>query len=228
MTIPNATAGGRAHLLARNPKCDTYAVLNIAFRRILRKRFADMNACAGADDDWNLHYADGMAPNHYTHIKDAKTGRIRPCTHAEAHTPVDQIHTPQMLRYRKDVAPGKRHRWVRPRTVFEVQRRARRLRVTVCWEIKSRVYATNPALARRFVASCRRAGGVAYYMTLVNMWGFGGKLKNFKLAGGETALLGHGMPLTAARSSELTANRAYIDVQWGSFAGGRRMPPRKA
>jgi hypothetical protein len=233
MSIPANTAGGRAHLLARDPRCDTFAVLNMAARRVVRRRFADMNACAGADDDWNLHYADGMAANHYTHIVDAKTGRIRPCTHAEAHTPVDQIHKAQMLRYRKDVARGRakrkgRHKWVRPRTVYEVQRRARLLLVKVCWEIKSRVYATNPALARRFVASVRRAGGTAYFMTLVNMWGFGGKLKNFKLAGAETALMGHGVRLTPAMATELAQHRNYIDVQWGAFAGGRRMGPRNS
>jgi hypothetical protein len=60
-------------------------------------------------------------------------------------------------------------------------------------------------------------------MTLVNMWGFGRKMKNFKMAGGQTALQGHGVRMNAARIRELRSYAGFIDRQWGSFAGGKRI-----
>lgn len=223
LKIPANTAGGRAHLEARDPRCDTVVVLNIAARRILRKRYADMNACAGPDADWNLHFPDNMRQNHFTHIIDAHTGKRRPCTHAEENRPVIEIPYHEMVRYRKNVGTQRRPRWVRPFTVAERNRQAKRRLVRVCWELKSRVYATDPTLAHRFVKAIDATGWGSFYMTLVSMWGFGAKLKNFRLAGGQTALLGHGHRLTDAEITELREHRPYIDRQWGAFARGRWM-----
>lgn len=216
--IPAATAGGRAHLEARDPRCDTVVVLNMAARRIIRKRFADMNACAGADADWNLHFPDNMHKNHFTEIIDKNNGRRRPCTHAEANRPVIEIPKHDMVRYRKNVGSKRRPRWVRPFTVAERNRQAKRRWVRICWEIKSRAYATNPALAKRFAAAIKATGWGSYYMTLVSMWGFGLKLKHFKEAGEQTALLGHDHRLSTAEANELRGYYHWIDRQWGAFA----------
>lgn len=214
--IPAAT--NRAHLEQRDPRCDTVVVLNMAKRHPAGKRYADMNACPGADNDWNLHWVDNMRKNKFTHIKDAKTGHIRECTHEEATKPVLEIHTAEMRRYRKKVAG----RWVAPATVFQRQRQAHQRGVIICWEIKSRMYKLAK-YAQRFAKELLRSNWPAYVMTLVGMADFGPKLKAFKQAGVQTALLGHGTKMTATKIKQLQTYHGYIDRQWGAFHGGKHI-----
>lgn len=191
----------RAHRLARDPKCDTVAVLNAA---MLLRCNADMNAVEGLDDDWNLHYPEGPELNHFTH---RATGRYRrvlgrrveileriPATlhrHPIAETPKVQIR-----RWRKNVGTAKRPKWVPPFTCSERQAQANRRRVPVGWELKSRGYAKQDA-ADRFVERMAKVGGRWFAMTLVNMLDWAQKLTAFKKAGRQVVLLAHGEPRPA-------------------------------
>lgn len=203
----------RAHLPARDPRCDTVTVLNMA---ALRRCMADMNAVAGLEADWNLHYASSMGDNHFNYIIDRKTRRRRPASRAEKARRPQDLSNAEMRRYRKKVRRG---RYVRPFTVAERNRQAKRRRVRICWEIKSRLYGARPELAVRFVKAITATGWASYYMTLVTMHAWGAKLRNFKLAGGETALLPHDARKTPAIQAGLNVYQAqYIDRIWGRWA----------
>lgn len=203
----------REHLPWRDPRVDTVTVLNMAARG---SGYADMNACALADGDANVHWADGPTKNHYDHIwtgrKDRNGREIRrPMTQAEKDRKLIDWTVAEFLTWRRGAHGGPR-----PHTVEMRQRQARKRAVTVCWELKSRQY-RQAARARRFVAAVRRAGGVAYFMTLASMPYWGPKLRAFKQAGGETALLAHDVKLTAARETTLARFRPFIDRIWGDF-----------
>lgn len=216
MTIPRSCV--RAHVDWDDPRCDTVAILNIAAKH---SGYADMNACALADGDANVHWADGPLKNHYDHIwtgrRDRRGREIRrPMTSEERHRPLVEWKVSGFLAWRRGERGGPR-----PHTVEMRQRQAKAREVTICWELKSRQY-KDPARAQRFVAACRRAGGVAYFMTLVTMRAWGPKLRAFKNAGGETALLAHGVRLTALRRARLAFYSSSIDRIWGDFAERRR------
>jgi hypothetical protein len=197
----------RAHVDQTDPRCDTLYVLLLA---LWHRCCADMNAVAGANSDWNLHWPDGPDMNHFTHIIDARTGKLRPMTAVELHRPVDQWpDDAEIHRWRKRVG----RRWVRPFTVRARQAQARRLHVYVTWELKSRTY-REPAIAARFVAATRAAGGRWCVMTLVVMAFWAEKLTAFHNAGAGTALLAHG----AVRPTDLHLySPAVIDRIWGNF-----------
>jgi hypothetical protein len=173
----------KAHLLQRDPRCDTRTVLKMARR--LASKSADMNAVRGLDTDWNLHWADSMAKNHFNHIKPSRWRPIRPCSHAEGSARPDHLTRAQVKRYRKRVG----RRWVIPFTVAERQAQARRLGVKVFWELKSSDYAIA---AERFVAAAKSAGGKWAVMTLINMRNWQSKLEAFHEAGAPTYLMMHG------------------------------------
>lgn len=196
----------RAHLPQSDPRCDTLYVLLLA---MWHRIYADMNAVAGLEDDWNFHWVEGPGMNHFRHIIDARTGRLRPMTWAELHKPVAQWKTAEIRRWRKQVG----RRWLRPFTVAERQRQANRLRVPVTWELKSRTYGL-PAVATRFVRALNAVGGRWCVMTLVTMANWAQKLTAFHNAGAGTALLAHG----AARPPDLHLySPRYIDRIWGNF-----------
>lgn len=220
---PSGTAGGRAHLKAMDDRCDTVVVLNMAARRRPGRRFADMNCVAGRTHDWNLHWPKNMRLNGFTHILDGRTGKLRRCTKAEGNRAPRTLTYHQMIRYRKRIKISGRWKWVRPYTVAQTNLQAKRRLVRCCWELKSTEYASNPALARRMAAALAKTKWTSYVMTLVNMAGFGRKLKNFKVAGMGTALQGHGVRLSSSKVRELRTYAKYIDAQWGSFAGGKRI-----
>lgn len=208
LTIPAHTH--RAHRLARDIRNDTTAVLNSAARALPGRRFADMNACATADGDVNLHSPDGPGGlNHFTHILDVHTGRRRAMTPEELHRDVELWTTAEVLRWRRLVGG----RWIRPLTIFERQRQARRRLVVICWEVKTRNYGEG-IRAARFTAQLRHSGWRAYIMTLATMANFGPKLKAFKLAGNETALQLHGAGNHPAVRAQLAIYRPWIDRLW--------------
>jgi hypothetical protein len=89
--------------------------------------------------------------------------------------------------------------------------------VTICWELKSRHYRKKEH-AQRFVADVMASEHTAYYMTLVTMGFWGQKLMAFKVAGGETALLPHGVRKTESIKAMLDKYGPHIDRFWGSWA----------
>lgn len=191
----------RAHREARDPKCDTVSVLNLA---ALLRWNADMNAVEGLDDDWNLHYPEGPEANHFTH---RATGRYRRRFGRRVeileripvelrHKPIAETPTSQIRLWRKNVGSTRRPRWVPPFTCAQRQVQANRRHVTVGWELKSRGYA-DPVAAIKFVARMAKVGGRWFPMTLVNMWGWAQKLTGFHNAGRQPVLLAHGEPRPA-------------------------------
>lgn len=193
MVMPEHTH--RAHFKQDHPFCDQVATLDAAKRG---SGFADMNAVPCKDADVNLHWTDGPAKNHYRFIV-GRFGRVRPMTEAELHRPVLAWAVKDVRRWRRT-----RSRFsARPATVRRRQWQARRRRVVICWELKSRAYA-NPPLARRFVGVVKASKWPAYYMTLMSMRDWGAKLKAFHDAGGETALLSHGHMRVADKPDYIT------------------------
>jgi hypothetical protein len=212
--IPKST--NRAHLKQKNPRCDTVTVLNMAAKHKQGQRFADMNACALKDGDANMHWPGGPAKNHYEHLwtgkKDANGKEIRrPMTKAEKDKPLIKWTTEEYLMWRRGMTGGPR-----PATVAMRQKEAEARGVIICWELKSREYRVA-ANANRFFAAVKESGHKAYYMTLVTMAFWGPKLKAFKQAGGETALLAHDAKKTATIAASLKSFDPFIDRVWGSF-----------
>lgn len=213
--IPKST--NRAHLKSRNLRCDTVTVLNMAKNHDEGQRFADMNACALKDGDANAHWPDTPVKNHYAHVwtgeldADGKEER-RPMTDEERSRPLIEWTTEEFLRWRRGMKGGPR-----PATVGMRQREAISRGVTICWELKSREYRIA-ANAERFLATVNETDHTTYYMTLVTMAFWGPKLKAFKLAGGETALLPHGARKTKEIEDKLVEFKDHIDRVWGRWA----------
>jgi hypothetical protein len=213
--IPKSTH--RAHLKQSDGRCDTVTVLNMAAKQLERhpRAYADMNACALEDGDANLHWPRNPVLNHYDHIAVGTDAhgkeKRRPMTKSERHRPVVEWKTEEFLRWRRGPSGGPR-----PATVAMRQKQAADRDVIICWELKSREYRI-PSNAARFVAAVEASGHTAYYMTLVTMGFWGQKLQAFKNAGGETALLAHGVRKTPDIAARLERFAPSIDRIWGSF-----------
>lgn len=209
--IPQETH--RVHADWDDPICDTVALLDRAAR--LGRRFVDMNTCVSADHTgWNLHWPEGPRLNGFHWIWTGRRTRIlrreirRPMTDDELRRDVIDWHDSQIARWRRA-----RHGGRRPGTVALRQKQARKRRVYICWETKSRAY-EEPENAERLVEDCRASGWPAFFMTLcIGAWG--PKLRAIHNAGGQTALLAHGYP----KPVDLAQWRPYIDAIWGRFAG---------
>jgi len=214
--IPART--NRAHLKQSNRRCDTVTVLHMATKHKPDKRgqvYADMNACALKDGDANVHWADGPLKNHYDHLATVdEHGRETrtEMTDEEKHRPVAQWTTDDFLRWRRGKSGGPR-----PFTVAMRQKQAAALDVVICWELKSRHY-QSAKRAERFVKAIENSNHKAYYMTLVTMAAWGPKLKAFKEAGGQTALLPHEARKTPTIEVKLEVFKPHIDRFWGSWA----------
>lgn len=212
--IPKSTH--RAHLKQSNGRCDTITVLHMAANHPGKLKYADMNACALKDDDANLHWPAGPGKNHYDHIATGKdsNGREtrRRMKRAELNKPVIEWTREEFLTWRRGPRGGPR-----PATVAMRQAEAKKLGVIICWELKSREYRVG-AHAQRFVRAVVDSKHKGYYMTLVTMAFWGPKLRAFKNAGGETALLAHGVRKTTRIAAGLDTFGPSIDRIWGSFS----------
>lgn len=212
--IPSRTA--RAHYLQSDPRCDQVATLNKARRRKGGRRrgfgYADMNLVRCANGNVNLHWADSAVKNHYRYII-GSNGRRRAMTGSELHRPVIEWNLADILKWRKTKRVGvSLNSRAHPASVITRQRQAKRRKVIICWEVKSRVY-KNPATAKSLIHDVRASGWPGYFMTLVIMKDWGPKLKAIHQAGGQTALLAHG----ARKPSNLNLFAPYIDAVWGRW-----------
>lgn len=209
MRIPARTH--RVHLNWKDPRCDTVAILNLTARQ--GRRFVDCNACRSKDGtSWNLHWPNGPRLNHYDWYWTGRRTRFgreirRPMTPAELSRDVDQWTDAEISRWRRARRGGPK-----PRTVYERQKQARRRGVFICWELKSRDYG-QADYAEKFMAAVAASKWPAFVMTLVTMAHWGPKLRAFKQAGAQTALLAHNAP----RPADLDHWSPYIDRVWGTF-----------
>lgn len=139
----------------------------------------------------------------------------RKMTAEEQNRHISKWTTAEVLKWRRTRFPWPTFaaKW-RIHTFEEMVRAAKILGVTICPELKSIAFATEPIRAKRMKAVCDKYHYTAYPMTLVTMKMWQGKMKNFHDAGFETALLAHGAP----RPADLAQNRKYINAIWGSFA----------
>ena len=212
MTIPAHTS--RVHLkpywLGDSPRA-----LNVAAtRRAPHNRCADVNFQLCADDEAALHWGTARQ-NDYRYVKVGKgiRGRRRPMTREELNRLIQLWRMEDIRRWRQTPRYGPRFKQrVRPYSFLEMARMAKRRRVYICAELKSRGFA-NEDVAVRMVNKGKTVGWPVYYMTLVTMKDWGGKMRAFHNAGGETALLAHG----AKRPSNLSGYMNYIDRIWGRF-----------
>lgn len=213
----------RAHLLQRDPRCDTVVVLNMAARRRPGRRLADMNAVAGLQSDYNLHWPEGPWLNHFTHrhtggYRRGRFGRkieiLEPIPAHLHHKPVGQTPDAEIRTWRKNIGSPRRPKWVRPFTVAERQVQANRRLVTIAWELKS-VSFGNQAIAHRMTTSLAKVGGKWFVFTLASMSGWAQKLTAFHREGVQTGLDANG----ARRPGNLSElHPAVIDVILGRFA----------
>jgi hypothetical protein len=139
----------------------------------------------------------------------------RAMTREELDRPIIKWTTAEVLKWRRTrfnygtfASKWRVHTWE------EMVKAARILGVTICPELKSTEFATDPNRARYMKFIADKYHYTCYPMTLVTMRMWQGKMKNFHDAGFETALLAHGAP----RPTDLAFNRKYISAIWGSFA----------
>lgn len=198
---------------------DSPAAVRRCARRVLARRFIDINLQKCIDGIIACHWGTA-AQNGYRYIvvrgKGAREVR-RKMTHAELHRPISEWKASHVVQWRRTARWGAKYASrVRPYTYEEMLRICKRWRVVPTFELKSRAFA-NKAVAKAMKVIHDRVGTRAYYMTLVTMVFWGPKMKAFKEAGFETALLPHGARLTPAVRQELRMYGPYIDRYWGGW-----------
>jgi hypothetical protein len=194
-------------------KGDSPAAIQRAARRLGRRRSAyiDINFQVCRDNVMGLHWSTAV-DNGYRFIQVGN--KRRAMTREELHRLISEWDTEDVVCWRRTKRAGLRYRSkVRPHTFSELVVIAKAKRVTICAELKSRRFATDPDIAVAMVSNMHKFVTTVYFMTLVTMWGWGPKLKNFKEAGGETALLPHG----ARRPTEVDEWSPWIDRYWGRW-----------
>jgi hypothetical protein len=176
------------------------------------RRFIDVNFQACLDDVIALHWGTAIQ-NGYTYLQVAP-GKRRKMTKAELHRPIARWKSADVQKWRRTAKAGVSYASrIRPYTFGQMCTYARRWNVTICAELKSRSFGTNPkwAVYMRRIADQRKAK--VYAMTLVTMVYWAQKMKNFKAAGFETALLAH----SARKPAGFNQHAAGIDRVWGRF-----------
>lgn len=152
----------------------------------------------------------------YTGKKDSKGREIRrPLTAAEKSKRVQDFDSKFLKNLRRTRRPGSTYASkVRPYSFWEMLKVYKKHEVICCPELKSYAFGTKPEIAAKMHTQVREIGITVYPMTLVTMRGWGNKLKFFKRAGFETALLAHG----ARKPKEFDTYKPWIDVVWGQWA----------
>jgi hypothetical protein len=176
-------------------------------------KYTDTNVQATKDGAVCMHWGT-PAKNGYFFIVKENGRRRRRLTAQEAHRPLLQWATKDVLRLRRTLRTGRRYEArVRPITAQEAVTIAHRLGVIPCFELKSSHF-KNPERIKPIIAHANKIGATCYFMALVNMVEWGGKAKAVKAAGGQFALLAHNQP----KPSNFNFYKPYITRVWGQWA----------
>lgn len=151
----------RAHVPWHDPRCDQFAILDMAVAD--RSMRADINVCATRDGEIGAHWPESAKRNGYGYI--ARFGIRRRMTPDELIRPLAEWSTRDALRWRKTRTIAQQHGRHRPHTIPEWQRAARRRRVVPMYELKSQAFFA-PSRAQRMAAQIRASGWPAYVMKL--------------------------------------------------------------
>jgi hypothetical protein len=176
-------------------------------------RFIDINLQRCLDGVIAMHWGTPAKNGFYFIVRANGRGRRR-LTYAEAHRPLREWKAVDLIRLRRTLRAGVRYETrVRPHTYEEMVRCCKRWRVIACFELKSPSF-HDATVAAAMVAYAASVKATVYFMTLVTMVGWRGKVVAFHKAGGQIALLAHGAP----RPADLVTYLPFIDRIWGRFA----------
>lgn len=195
---------------------DSPAALKVASKQKVGSdggRYTDTNLQATKDGAVAMHWGTPAKNGYYFIVKKDGKGRRR-LTPEEAHRPLIQWATADVLRLRRTLRTGTRYESrVRPYTAQEMVTLAHRLGVIPCFELKSPHF-KNSARIAPIVAHAERIGATCYFMALVTMVEWGGKAKAVRQAKGQYALLAHGAP----KPNNFNFYKPYITRVWGQWA----------
>jgi hypothetical protein len=198
-----------------------YAIRQASRKRVGRDggRYIDMNFQVCLSDDGKnyeavcVHWGTARK-NGYEYIVKANGIGRREMTRAEKDRHIHHWKLSEIKRWRRTPRAGTSYASrVRPLSFVEAIAYAKSYKVTVCAELKSILFARYPAIATRMKSQVRAVKTTTYVMTLVTMIGWRYKMRNFRNAGFETALLAH----DAKKPSDLTRWRAVITRVWGNW-----------
>lgn len=207
------------HFKQSDPRCDSLWGINLVADMDPVERDLDLNACAGAKTDWNLHWPDGPLSNHYGYMFVRYNWRgkevRREMTFDEKHRPVMQWKDSGIQRWRKTLEPGKSvESKQKPATVKKRSYQCRVRGVRPHWELKSAQY-RYPSMAERIVYAITASGfKKATVMVLATIPYWRGKCMSASLAGAHVTLLAHDAP----RPVDLLDWFEYINNVSGSWS----------
>ena len=180
-------------------------------------KYTDTNLQAALDGEVCLHW-ENAKKNGYDYIlvrREGNTEIRRKMTAAELKRPVSKWKLADIVKWRRTEKAGDSFESKnRPYSFEEAVVYADAVGVIPCFELKSQLFAKQPARARRMKAIVMSNKAKVYFMTLVTMKRWRGKMKNFHNVGFETALLAHG----ARKPPDLARWRKYITRVWGRWA----------
>lgn len=220
--MPARTKGGRFHAghgLDQFPGDTGWAIRQCA-KRPADERFIDLNFQPGEHLIWNLH-SRTAAENGYRYLQ-VRPGKRRAMTNVELHRDIEDWPDADIRRWRRTPRWGRAlAARTRPGTFGERVRLAQRKRVTICAELK---WPVTHVQAVQLVAYTIARRTTVFFMALVHqgktpppgtsMAPAGRKAKAITGAGGQFALLTHGLPVP----HDLEQWRPHITQFWGTNA----------
>ena len=205
------------HFDQANPLCDSLD--GIIYAKNHGASTVELNSSAGKTKDWDLHWPEGPAANHYGFIfvRYTITGKEkrREMTADEKQRNVMDWDESQIPKWRKTLVKDSRmisHQ--KPATTARRSYQCRVRGLVPLVEAKSGVY-QYPAYATRLVGAMKGVGiKVPHIQVLATIPFWREKVVSFHNAGAHVILLPHGAP----RPPDLARYRPYIDTISGSWS----------
>jgi hypothetical protein len=191
------------------------AVRNAARQRVGSDggRFIDLNLQRTADGVCGCHWGTPRANGYLFIVRRSRLGR-RALTDSELDRPLIFWSTRDVKRLRRTRHVGTSYgSRVRIHSYAELVRICKRSGVVPCFELKTKSF-DDRELAARMVKYAQRVGALVYFMTLVTMPNWRGKVCAFHSVGAQVALLAHDAP----KPADLANYRRCITRIWGSWA----------